>query len=366
MSYGEFIRNVMKLDSRPIARFFDQYLAVTLGGTVDGVSAFGARTANLPGVSAADWRDPPADAEDISFAFPMGNAIYPRLMVRAMLPAAYQDGSLTTLVYGQTRREELDRPQNATRIRLGSTAVSVQHDGSPGQANTVSVIYDQGGKLHRVRARGVVMACGGWVSRRVVRGMPEDLLAGFYSFNHTPVLVANVAVRHWRFLDKLGIAAAQWFEGFGFATNIRRPMRIDGKAEVFSPDKPTILTFYAPILEPASTLPVRVQTTQGRQRLFASSFADFEQRIRAQMQEMFGPHGFDAKRDIGAIILNRWGHAFIVPEPGFFFGRDAQPAARDLARKGFGRIAFGSAELQGQQVWFAAYEEGRRAALQVV
>lgn len=103
----------------------------------------------------------------------------------------------------------------------------------------------------------------------------------------------------------------------------------------------------------------------GRQELFATPFAGFEQRIRTQLQAMFGAHGFDAKRDIGAIILNRWGHAFSVPQPGFYFGRDGRPAARELVRKGYGRIAFGCAELQGYQTWVAAYLEGKRAMRQV-
>jgi spermidine dehydrogenase len=362
MSYGYFIRREMRLDSGGIAKLLDPYLLTTLGGSVDGVSAYGARVLDMPGVSGAAWRWPtPGASPDSVFSFPMGNAIYPRCFVRAMLPKAYADGSFLTMAYGRTRLEELDRPSNTTRIRLGATVIRVEHERGD-TSGRVLVTYVQRGELHRVAASGVVMACGGWVNRRIVHGMPDELRAAFQSFHYAPVLVANVAVRHWRYLDELGISAARWFEGFGFATNLRRPMRVDGKAEPLSPDKPTVLTFYAPLTTPG--VPVPVGTAEGRQLLFATSFAGFETQIRRQMQEMFGHHGFDAKRDIAAIVLNRWGHAFSVPEPGFYFGSAGARPARDVVRAGFGRIAFGCAEYQGYQTWHGAIQEGRRAAAQ--
>ena len=83
------------------------------------------------------------------------------------------------------------------------------------------------------------------------------------------------------------------------------------------------------------------------------------------ISELFGT-SFDPKRDVAGIILNRWGHAYVVPEPGFFFGRDGEPAARDVIREPHGRIAFGHSELRGNQHWGSAADEGRRAMRQVL
>jgi hypothetical protein len=47
------------------------------------------------------------------------------------------------------------------------------------------------------------------------------------------------------------------------------------------------------------------------------------------MTDMFADHGFDANKDIAGIILNRWGHAYISPQPGFHFGKDGKPAERN-------------------------------------
>jgi len=73
-----------------------------------------------------------------------------------------------------------------------------------------------------------------------------------------------------------------------------------------------------------------------------------------------------SEKDIAGIILNRWGHAFVNPQPGFYYGKAGRPAPRHIIRRRFGRIAFGHAELNGHQHWVGAAEEGRRAAKQVM
>ena len=77
-----------------------------------------------------------------------------------------------------------------------------------------------------------------------------------------------------------------------------------------------------------------------------------------QFTKMFSPYGFDAKRDIAGIVSNRWGHAYVVSPPGFYFGKHGDPAPSDVIREPFGRIAFGHSELTGAQLWTTAAEEG--------
>jgi spermidine dehydrogenase len=85
--------------------------------------------------------------------------------------------------------------------------------------------------------------------------------------------------------------------------------------------------------------------------------------IVEQMTAMFSTAGFDADRDIAGIILNRWGHAYISPQPGFHFGKDGNEAPREIVRKGFGRIQFGHSELTGYMSHTRALNEGSRAAI---
>jgi spermidine dehydrogenase len=99
--------------------------------------------------------------------------------------------------------------------------------------------------------------------------------------------------------------------------------------------------------------------------MFSMSYADIEAQVREQFTKMFGPYGFDDKRDIAGIITNRQGHAYFVGRPGFHFGRDGKKAAKDVLREPYHRIVFGHSELSGAQMWETAALEGERAAKQV-
>ena len=100
--------------------------------------------------------------------------------------------------------------------------------------------------------------------------------------------------------------------------------------------------------------------------MFGTSFAQYERAFRAQLGDMFAPGGFDPRRDVAGIILNRWGHAYVSPQPGFFFGVDGKPTPRDVLRdRAFGRIAFANTELAGASDHRNAIREAERAVGQV-
>jgi spermidine dehydrogenase len=105
----------------------------------------------------------------------------------------------------------------------------------------------------------------------------------------------------------------------------------------FDPDKPIVLTFYMGLYTPGKS--AAEQGNLGRERLLSTSFAEYESRICKQMTTLFADAGFDARRDIAGIVLNRWGHARVIQPPGFYYGRDGKPSPREIVQKGYGRIA---------------------------
>ncbi len=104
----------------------------------------------------------------------------------------------------------------------------------------------------------------------------------------------------------------------------------------------------------------------GRAELYSTSYVDFERQIVTEMERLFAVAGFNARRDVAGIVINRWGHALLSPPPGFYFGKDGKPSPLRVLRKRFGRIAFGHSELAGGQSWEAAAAEGKRALTQVL
>jgi spermidine dehydrogenase len=347
-----------------VKRYIDPLLGVgNFGVCGNAISAYGAKRLTVPGTIPSNAPNRFVDVSVVSF--PGGNATILRKMLARMMPDALPgDGSLIAAAQAPMNFAALDREGAPIRIRLQSTAVHLRHDGDPATAGSVIVTYAKDGRLHNVRAKSVVMGSGGWVNRRIVTDLSADHAQAYGQFHYGPVLTANVAVRHWRFFDKLGFAAARWFSGLGWHVCVRRNVAFKPGTPPLTPDSPIVLTFYIPFLFPE--VDPTVQGTAGRAQLMTTSYADFERQIREQMTEMFGASGFDARRDIAGIVLNRWGHAYFAPQPGFFFGRDGQAAPSETLRKPHGRIIFAHSELQGTMNMAHAMLEGRRGAHQAL
>jgi spermidine dehydrogenase len=258
----------------------------------------------------------------------------------------------------------LDSPAHPARIRLSSTAVHVAHDGDAGKANSVTVVYQKDGKLYRVHARSAVMAGGCWTTKHIVRDLPEAHRNAYAQFYRSPCMMANVAVRNWRFLYKMGITGCRWFEGIGNYMEVRKLALTGIENPLITPDSPLVLTLKVLYAYPGE--PTEAQGKRGRTEMLTTSFRDYERQIRTQFDQMFAHAGFDAKDDIAGIILTRWGHAYLNPQPGFFFGKDGQPAPRQVLREApFGRIAFANTDLTGAMDHRYSILEAKRAVEQL-
>ena len=341
------------LPSEVIA-FYDPIMASIIGLGCDGISAYWGKYFDMPGFKRPDLYD-----AGYLQSFPGGNAGIARHFVKKLNPEAIEGKSFEEILFGKINFAKLDHADKTVRMRLNSTVVGVEHISEVSNKEHVQITYANGEVLSKLKAKAVVMASGGWVNRHVLKDMPDSYHSAYAKFGHSPVLVANVALTNWRFLERLGVAAALWNGGFGFTCNIRRPMVVDGQSQPLDPDKPIVMTFYAPIFKPG--LSRKNQGIIGRAELLGTSFADYERQIREQMIAMFSAGGFDPVRDIAGIILNRWGHAYVNPDLGFMFGSNNELSAPDVIRQPYGRIAIGHSELRGHQYWNGAAGEGRRA-----
>ena len=357
---------------------FEDYLMQTFGlsqdttrlwFTSENAGGFGVGPDALSGMCAFSWSSIPTvdDSPQTGWQmFPGGNSGMIRMIVKTLNPEAIEGPrGMETTWKNPVNLEALDRKGQPVRIRLRSTAVRVEHSGEPRKSEFVWITYAQAGKTYRVKAKSAVMAGGGWITRHVVRDLDQVRREAYAQFCYAPYIVANVAVRNWQFLYKLGISGGRWFEGLGGFTEVRKMATFGVDSSVAGPDRPTVLTLFVDFAKPG--LPTAEQGRKGRMELISTPFRDYELRIREQMTEMFGRTGFDAKHDIAGIVLNRWGHAFINPQPGFFFGANGRPAPRDALRTApFGRIAFSHSDLAGAGDHRNAFIESHRAVGQLL
>lgn len=360
MTYEQLLTKELGVDPA-VARYADPILAAAAGGLgSDVISAQCAGQVGLPGTGNGRSRSYSlSEGLPFSSSFPGGNDGIQRHVLKKLVPRAIAGEGFAGIMNGRIQFAELDKAGNPTRIRLGATAIRVTNlpNGS------VEVVYSVGGKLYKTTAKGVVMANGAWNSQYIVADVGDSYREAFKDFVRAPMLVVNVALRRWRFMYDLGLTAASYRDQFGFSCNIRQSMVVGDYRPPLDPDRPAILTFYASFERPGGT--IKDQAVSARNELLGSSYRDYERRIRGQIVRLFGRGGFNPRADIGGIVLNRWGHAFVCPAPGFYFGRNGNPAAPDVLRQPVGRVAFANAELHGHQNWRDATAEGKRAVGQL-
>ncbi|MBV8665600.1 MAG: NAD(P)/FAD-dependent oxidoreductase [Burkholderiaceae bacterium] len=347
--------------------FIRDYLAPVEGGGSglgpDALSAYADYAADLLHMNEAD-------GDDAVQMFPGGNATIARLMVKSLIPAAISGpAGVEGVTRGMVDFARLDVAGAHARVRLSSTVLSVSHDGDPAKAGSLTIAYAKGGKLYKLKARSAVMAGGCWTAKHVVKDLPTAHRAAYAQFYRSPCLIANVAVRNWRFLYDQGLSGCRWFDA-GNGGNIGnyfevRKTALTGVGEsTISPDSPVVLSLK--ILYSYPGMSTEDQGHRGRGELLSTPFREIERRIRMQFHAMFSGFGFHAERDIAGIILNRWGHAYLSPQPGFFFGKDGQPAPRDILRAApFGRIAFANTDLAGAMDHRYSILEAQRAVAQL-
>ena len=326
---------------------------------------------------AADWAGSSADensayanyAPEVLFPwknevgqqiFPGGNTGIARFIVKAMIPDAMPGPhTLAGMCTGAVDFTRLDREGQPVRIRLGATVADVRHQG-----DGVRVSYAVDGRLYTVQARSVVMSAG-WTTARTISDLPENYRQAYQQFHRMPCAVINVALRNWRFMAKMGVTECQWFEGLSSGLAVRKMATFSGVPPAISPDDPTVVRLKISFTEPGVPLPQ--QCMRGRMRLLSTPYSDFERQIREQMTLMFARSGFNARRDIAGIIVNRWGHAYLCGQPGFFFGTGGKIAPREVMRRApFGKIAFANSDLSGIMDHRASIAESDRAVNQLL
>jgi spermidine dehydrogenase len=366
LSWEKFIRERMKLGDEAV-RFANLYATDLIGLGCDAVSALagyevGPGFAGMDGEGFYEVDGILRYAYDPKSRFPDGNHTIARRLLQAILPQAVPGGtSMEEVFNSQVDYSAFDKKENDVRVRLRSMVINVQHDGPISHAQHVIVLYTHSdGRVYRLRARSAIMAGWGMVAKHVVKDLPVAQIAALDKYRYCSAVYINVLLRHWRPMAELGIYEMYLPGGYCTWMHIADPLHVGDYRPEYHPDKPTLLSMYKYIYQPG--LDPEEQMIQGRMELENKPFDEFEREIRAELQHMFGQHGFRPADDILAITVNRWGHGYnFFHAPGHEEDNPFLPGRDKL-----GRISFAGADAGGGPWTQLALQQGRRAALEQV
>jgi spermidine dehydrogenase len=300
------------------------------------------------------------------FHFPDGNASIVRLLVSRLVPAALPGKqSMSTIVQAQVSYAHLDEPDASVRIRLSSSVIRVQHEGSPENSRFVRVAYVQGGRTRVVRAQHCIMACYNGLIPSLMPELPERQREALAYPAKVPMMYTNVLLRQWTAFQKLGVSTIEAPGMYHTECRLEPGTTVGGYRGVTTPEEPILLHMVRNPNKPG--LPRKEQNREGQKELLTTSFRDFEFQIRQQLDRMLREAGFRAANDILAITVNRWplGYAYTydtLADP------DVPPEKRPhvIGRQRFGQVTIANADAGAAAFTNQAIDEAHRAVQELL
>ena len=297
--------------------------------------------------------------EPYIYHFPDGNAAIARLLVRALIPDVARGHTMNDVVRAPFDYAKLDRAGQNVRIRLDSTCVDVHEaDGK------VRIGYVRAGTPHRIEARHAVLACFHMMIPHIMPSLPPAQREALAQNVKTPLVYTNVLVRNWRPWVELKVSNISAPMSFHNTVALDFPVSMGGYKHPRDPDEPILL--HLAHVPGAPGLNARTQFRIGTGKLYDMTFADFEARIRDELDRMLGPGGFVSSRDIAAITVNRWPHGYGYAANSLFDLDDYDETIVKRARQTVGRVAIANSDAGGDAYVHLAINQAERAVRELL
>lgn len=380
MSYHDYLVNIVKVDPIVVKLFQASFHGSFVVGP-DAIPAIYFRDNGYPGFGGLDLEDLPRDLlvneaggqhgrENLARAregdpdmyFPDGNATITRLLVRSLIPGTLPGKDVDDALTAILNYQQLDKSQNACRIRLNSFVTDVRNEVN-GRAK---VTYVNGGRAHSVKGKNVILACWNTIIPYIFPEISSKQKAALAYGTKSPLVYSGVLLANWQSFVRAGISGVT-APGKTFSrSSLQASVSMGDYSTNRNPNKPVVLRMSAYFDAPNQGLNRREQHRVGRNEMLKTSFNDFEFMIRDKLSRVLGPHGFDDERDILGITVNRWPHGYTYSynplsdsEKWAYTTSDDRPCV--VGRQRVGRVAIANADASASPHTDAAINEAYRA-----
>jgi spermidine dehydrogenase len=358
-SYRDFLTRYWGLDDR-MADVFQKRSHDFFAIGIDGVAALDAASTGYPGFQGLDLPpDPKAMAEfeePYIYHFPDGNASIARLLVRKLLPGVAPGSTMEDIVTAAFDYSRLDAPRAKVRLRLNSTVTSLAN----ASGGRVDVGYVHNGVLKRVQAQRAIHAGYNAMLPYMMSELPSAQREALLKSVKAPLVYTKLAVRNWEPWVKAGVHEVTNPMGFYSRIKLDYPVSLGSYRFARSPREPTGLHLVHVPTPRVTGMDQRAAWRAGRTTMLETPFEQYESQAIDELTRFLGPHGFDAKRDIAAISVYRWGHGYAY---GFnsLYDKQQDPELSAYGHQPVGRVAIANSDAAGSAYANAAIEQGLRA-----
>ena len=346
-NYVDFLKEAFDVQDQATIDLLSQVLSddLALGGKAIGV--YEAKYSKLLGVSKKDLFS--FDGEKYIHHFPDGNATLVRLLVKKLIPNIASFSTVEESILSEFDYSKLDKYENQVNIRLNSFVNSIKN-----KDNKTVVTYINDDKCIQVEAKHTIMA--GWHSTAsyIIDDLPNRQRQLLRANIKMPLVYVQVALKNWKFIQKAKTASTYCPSSYFQFVNMDFPINIGSYKAITTPNNPAVLTMLR--MPTPSDIDDEVENLLrlGRHELLQTSKQEFEQNIKEQLTAMFGKFGFEYKKDVHDVTINRWAHGYT------YEGALSKKELKE-ARKKVGNIHFANADSKGRAYTDASIDMAFRA-----
>src|SRR5262249_46224468 len=199
----------------------------------------------------------------------------------------------------------------------------------------------------------------------IMAGLPAGQRAALARNVKTPLVYTNVVTRDWHPWVRLGVHDISAPMSFHSQVRLDFPVSLGGYRPPRDPAEPIFLPLVHLPGPPNPGLDARAQFRIGPAKLLAMTFADFEDKIRDELDRMLGSGGFASGRDIAAITVNRWPHGYGYVANSLY-DEDDYERVLARARQSCGRVAIANSDAAGDAYAHLAIDQAARAVRELV
>ncbi|MBI3554244.1 MAG: FAD-dependent oxidoreductase [Elusimicrobia bacterium] len=279
---------------------------------------FGAQAAELGDLYARDVFG--IGAKDVNAAVGM---LY---MCSETTPSYSWAGGLGEIAAAETK-------ELGAKVRTGAMVEAVSQT-----KDAALVRYRQGGKLHELKAKTVIMALPSFIGRRLVAGLSQKKLAAMKRVHYSVYVVIPVEFKKPIYQESFVLWAPKMsISDLTFASGDRlegeAPKAAGQMAEIYLP----------------------MGGTEGRKKLLAMSDDDILKLAFTDMDKVLP----DARSQVEKTVVVRWGHAMPIVFPGYLTTVEPE------LRRPEGRVFFAGVDTQAPAIegaMYAGYEAAQAAS----
>jgi spermidine dehydrogenase len=362
-SYHDYLARYYHLDARSLAMFdgrtFDLFACKAT--CVPAFQAWELQYPGFQGLGLQMSRLGVLEGDPYIHHFPDGNATLARLFVRELIPGVAPGHTMEDVITARFDYGRLDEPANDVRLRLSSTVVALGNT-----AAGVDVLYVRDGEPTRVAAGRVVYAGYLAMLPYICAELGDTQRRADADQVKAPLIYVNVVLRNWHSWVNRGVHYVN--NPAGFYTNIKLdyPVTLGDYRFPKNPDEPMVLHMLHVPWPEGPTSNLRAALRAGRAIAYTLPFDEFENRANDELTRILGAGGFEARRDIAAITVNRWGHGYAYDMNTLFDDPAAAHRAMRASREPLGNIHIAGSDAAWEAYAHYAIDAAHRAVQEII